>query len=99
MPTSLLSLWEETGEPVRENPRLSAELWLTHFTWLGNERIETTPSVKGACFVRPRSPYIQSKHVYIPALFLYTLAESTRSVAQPLLVNLIIYKIVTLLSI
>jgi hypothetical protein len=31
-----LSLWEETGAPG-ENPRLSAERWLTLFTWVRSE--------------------------------------------------------------
>jgi hypothetical protein len=35
-PLCQLSLWEETGAPG-ENPRLSAERWLTLFTWVRSE--------------------------------------------------------------
>jgi hypothetical protein len=35
-PPCQLSLWEETGAPG-ENPRLSAERWLTLFTWVRSE--------------------------------------------------------------
>ena len=35
-PPCQFSLWEETGVP-EENPRLSAERWLTLFTWVRSE--------------------------------------------------------------
>ena len=36
-PPCQLSLWEETGAPGEKTPRLSAERWLTLFTWVRSE--------------------------------------------------------------
>jgi hypothetical protein len=67
-----LSLWEETGAPG-ENPRLSAERWLTLFTWVRSEN--RTQDLRGErpllWRLRHRSPRMEQRVTWTSKLLMF----------------------------
>jgi hypothetical protein len=72
-PPCQLPLWEETGA-LGENPRLSAERWLTLFTWVRSEN--RTHDLRGEwrllCRLCHRSPISSPLHVTQPTVIFFS---------------------------